>query len=144
VVNPQWLLRPVAWSRGWPRSRWSGSFHGGLPVSSAANVTLAAEPGWPPWLLFLFAAAFGATAVGWNGVFLAEVAHLAPAGRISEATGGCLFFTFLGVVVTPPAFNGVLALAGNYAMAYAAFGIPAFAIGAWLLASRRVPSGRAH
>jgi len=116
----------------------------GLGMGCSALVTLAAGSGWPPWLLFLYAAGFGATAVGWNGVFLAEVAHLAPAGRISEATGGCLFFTFLGVVVTPPAFNAALALAGSYAAAYAVFGVPALAVGAWLLASRRVPSGRAH
>ena len=116
----------------------------GLGMGVSALATLAAEPGWPPWLLLLFAAWFGATAVGWNGVFLAEVAHIAPAGRISAATGGCLFFTFLGVVVTPPAFNAALSLAGSYAVAYAAFGVPALATGAWLLASRRVPTGHAN
>ena len=52
--------------------------------------------------------AFGATAVGWNGVFLAEIASLAPRERISDATGGSAFFTFLGVVVTPPLFHLVL------------------------------------
>ena len=99
--------------------------------------TLAAGPGWPVWLLFVFASIFGATAVGWNGVYLAEVARLAPAARISEATGGCLFFTFLGVVVTPPVFNAVLALSASYAVAYAIFGVPALAIGARLLARAR-------
>ena len=108
----------------------------GLGMGISALVTLAAGPGWPAWLLFAYAAAFGATAVGWNGVFLAEVARLAPAGRTSETTGGCLFFTFLGVVVTPPAFNAAFALLGSYSAAYAVFGVPALAVGAWLLASR--------
>ena len=108
----------------------------GIGMGFSALVTLAASPGWPAWLLFLFAAAFGSTAVGWNGVYLAEVARLAPAGKISEATGGCLFFTFLGVVVTPPAFNVVLAFSSSYPAAYAVFGVPALAIGVWLLAAR--------
>jgi len=114
----------------------------GLGMGLSAIVTLASGPGWPQWLLFLFASAFGATAVGWNGVYLAEVARLAPAGRISEATGGCLFFTFLGVVVTPPLFNAALALSASYSGAYAVFGVPALAIGAWLLAAR--PAAPAH
>jgi MFS family permease len=107
----------------------------GLGMGISAIATLAAGPNWPQWLLYLYAAAFGATAVGWNGVYIAEVARIAPGGRTSEATGGCLFFTFLGVVVTPPAFNAVLALSGGYALAYAIFGVPALAIGAWLLAT---------
>jgi MFS family permease len=108
----------------------------GIGMGISALVTLAASPGWPAWLLFLFAAVFGSTAVGWNGVYLAEVARLAPAGKISEATGGCLFFTFLGVVVTPPAFNAVFAFSSSYPAAYAVFGVPALAIGVWLLAAR--------
>ena len=106
----------------------------GMGISSIA--TLATGPEWPRWLLFVFASVFGATAVGWNGVFLAEVARIAPAAKVSEATGGCLFFTFLGVVVTPPAFNAVLAVTANYAAAYAAFGVPALIVGAWLLVAR--------
>lgn len=110
----------------------------GLGMGISALAALAAGPDWPRWLLFAYAAAFGATAVGWNGVFLAEVARLAPSGRTSEATGGCLFFTFLGVVLTPLAFNAALALSGSYASVYALFAFPALAVGGWLLA--RMPS----
>jgi MFS family permease len=106
----------------------------GLGMGASALAALAAGPDWPRWLLFAYAVVFGATAVGWNGVWLAEIARSAPPGRTSEATGGCLFFTFLGVVVTPPAFNAVFATSGSYATAYAVFSIPAIAVGAWLLA----------
>ncbi len=105
----------------------------GVGMGISALLALAAGPGWPAWLLFLYASVFGATAVGWNGVFLAEIARIAPQGRTSEATGGCLFFTFLGVVVTPPIFNGVLALAGSYQVAYAVFAAPALAVGISML-----------
>jgi MFS family permease len=107
----------------------------GLGMGLSALAALAANPDWPGWLLFLYASLFGATAVGWNGVWLAEIARVAPPGRTSEATGGCLFFTFLGVVLTPPCFNLVLTLTGSYSVAYALFAAPALAVGAWLLAT---------
>ena len=104
----------------------------GIGMGISALAALSASPGWPRAILFAYAAVFGATAVGWNGVWLAEIARLAP-GRASEATGGCLFFTFLGVVVTPPVFNAVLAIAGTYQAAYSVFALPALAVGTWLL-----------
>ena len=105
----------------------------GLGMGLSALAALASGPDWPRALLFAYAIVFGATAVGWNGVWLAEIARLAPPGRTSQATGGCLFFTFLGVVVTPPAFNAVYAAAASYPVAYAVFSAPALAVGAWLL-----------
>ena len=108
----------------------------GLGMGLSAIATLAASPHWPAWLLFCYAALFGATAVGWNGVYLAEGARLAPVGQTSQATGGCLFFTFLGVVVAPPLFSLALALGSGYPAAYALFGVPAFAIGTRLLRGR--------
>ena len=109
----------------------------GIGMGASALAALLSGPEWPRWVLFAYASIFGATAVGWNGVFLAEIARLAPEGRASAATGGSLFFTFLGVVVTPPLFNLALALAGTYSAAYAAFALPALAVGVWLLA--RIP-----
>jgi hypothetical protein len=108
----------------------------GVGMGVSGLVTLLASPAWPMPLLFLFAAVFGATAVGWNGVFLAEVAHLAPAGQASQYTGGCMFFTFLGVVVSPPIFSQALSMGGTYAGAYAGFGVPALLAGIWLLKMR--------
>ena len=106
----------------------------GLCMGLSALAALGAAPTWPRTLLFVYAIVFGATAVGWNGVWLAEIARLAPPGRTSEATGGCLFFTFLGVVVTPPAFNAVYAAASSYSIAFATFSLPAIVVGLWLLA----------
>ena len=108
----------------------------GLGMGVSAMATLAAGPQWPGWLLVAFASVFGATAVGWNGVYLAEVARVAPQGQVSQATGGCLFFTFLGVVLTPLVFNLVLALGGGYAVAYALLGVPGLLVGARLLLRR--------
>ncbi|MGH8738706.1 MAG: MFS transporter [Burkholderiales bacterium] len=128
------VLWGVVADRALSRRRMLGLLGIGMGIS--AITTLAAGPQWPLWLLFTYAAVFGATAVGWNGVYLAEVAHLAPQGQTSQATGGCLFFTFLGVVITPLLFNVVLSLDGSYAVAYAIFGLPSLAIGARLLLAR--------
>jgi nitrate/nitrite transporter NarK len=110
----------------------------GIGMGVTAMSALAANPGWPLWALFVFAMAYGATAVGWNGVFLAEIARLAPRDRVSDATGGSAFFTFLGVVVTPPLFHGLLNMTSSYAMTYALFGLPALAAGLRLLAPAKI------
>ena len=121
----------IAADRLFTRRMMLGLLGVGMGLSSIA--TLGASPQWPQWLLLVFAATFGATAVGWNGVWVAEVARIAPAGKVSGATGGCLFFTFLGVVITPAIFKFVLNLTGNYASAYAVFGLPALCVGIRLL-----------
>lgn len=61
----------------------------------------------------------GATAIGWNGVFLAEVARLAPAGEASTATGGALFFTFGGVLIGPSLFAALYSRLHSYAATFA-------------------------
>jgi nitrate/nitrite transporter NarK len=110
----------------------------GVGMGLASFVAVAAGPGWPLWALFAFAMALGATAVGWNGVFLAELTRLAPKERIGDVTGGSSFFTFLGVVVTPPLFHLVLGLTSSYGMTYALFGIAPLFAGAMLLATARI------
>ena len=62
------------------------------------------------------------TASGWNGVFLAEVARLAPEGRVGEATGAVLMFGFAGLVLGPLAMAGVAA-AANLSFAYGLLGL---------------------
>ena len=110
----------------------------GLGMGLTAATALAAGPHWPLWLLFAFAMAYGATAVGWNGVFLAEIARRAPPDRISDVTGGSAFFTFLGVVLTPPLFHLVLQLTSSYGATYALFGLPALAAGLRLLLTAKI------
>jgi MFS family permease len=116
----------------------------GLGMGLSAAAALFAAPDWPLWMLFAFAMAFGATAVGWNGVFLAEIARLAPRDRISDATGGSAFFTFLGVVLTPPLFHLVLHMTSSYGATYALFGLPALAVGLRLLMTAKIARDDTH
>ncbi|MBE0626343.1 MAG: MFS transporter [Burkholderiales bacterium] len=76
---------------------------------------------WPLPAVIAVSALFGASAVGWNGVYLAEVARRAPPGRVGAITGGTQFFTFIGALAAPPIFGVVVGLAGNYGKAYFIF-----------------------
>ncbi|MCK1389299.1 MFS transporter [Bradyrhizobium sp. 1] len=50
---------------------------------------------------FAIAALFGLTASGWNGVFIAEIARLAPQDRIGETTGAVLTASYMGLLAAP-------------------------------------------
>jgi predicted MFS family arabinose efflux permease len=86
----------------------------GIFMSAGALTTAAISPVWPTWFIVAIVIFFGATAIGWNGVYLAEAARSAPEGRAGEATGGTLFFTFLGVVLGPSLFAAVVSLFDSY------------------------------
>ena len=80
---------------------WAGA---ALAIASFTPVT-------PLWLIYGVAIVFGGTAIGWNGVMLAELVRIAPAGKAGMATGGSIFITFAGVVISPALFS-VLLVAG--------------------------------
>jgi len=63
-------------------------------------------PQWSMASVCIMAALFGGTAIGWNGVFLGEVARLAPPNSgVAAITGGVLSFTYVGVMVGPLLFG---------------------------------------
>jgi MFS family permease len=90
----------------------------GVGMSVCAMVVALASPGWALLPLAVLAFLFGLTASGWNGVFLAEVARLAPAGRVPEATGAVLTASCTGLVLGPLLIAGVAQLA-SLAASYA-------------------------
>ena len=77
--------------------------------------------GWPLPAVIAVSVLFGASAVGWNGVYLAEVARRAPPDLVGAITGGTQFLTFIGALAAPPLFGLVVGLAGSYGKAYFAF-----------------------
>ncbi len=104
-----------------------------LAMGLAAIATAQFTGQWPRAAIALVCVAFGATAIGWNGVYLAQVARLAPPGRAGEATGGSLVFTFGGVLLGPPAFAFLVEGGVSYAAAFVVAAVPAVACGLWLL-----------
>ncbi len=78
---------------------------------------------WPMAILFVLSVILGGCALGWNGLYMSEVARLAPDGRIGEATGGAQFFFFAGAMAVPPAFGLLVDLSGGYDIPFAAIAV---------------------
>lgn len=108
-----------------------------LVMAAATLATSMVHAAMPPVLVLAILFVFGASAIGWNGVYLAEVARQAPPGMAGIATGGTLSITFLGVVLGPPLFGAVSSLFGSYRAGYAALAIPVAICGLVLLRARQ-------
>jgi len=139
VANLAGVIARIGWGSisdrtGAPRATlaWIGYLM--AAASTAAAFFTAA---WPMFALLAVSAALGATAIGWNGVYLSEVARLAPPGEAGRATGGCLFFTFVGVVVLPFLFGWLQRSTGSYAMCFLAAAVVSTVVASVLALSGR-------
>jgi MFS family permease len=105
---------------GWVADR-TGNALGNLVaqgfVAGGAILALALLPAdagfWPLALIAVLCGFFGAS---WNGISLAEVARLAPAGKVADATAGSTIFVFLGYVAGPSIFATLVSLTGSWAL----------------------------
>ena len=94
-------------------------------MMAGSVLTALLQPQWPTLLIWAIVELLGASAIGWNGVYLATVARQAPPGQAGVATGGTLLFTFMGVVCGSPAFGALAGASGSYRIAFAALALPA-------------------
>jgi predicted MFS family arabinose efflux permease len=122
---------------GYTADRWLGAFRtlvmlAGL-MAVCALATALFTPQVPRAVVIAVLVLFGASAIGWNGVYLAEVARRAPPGQASLATGGTLAFTFMGGLVGPSVFGGLSSWFGAYRAGYLALMAIAMTSGALLL-----------
>jgi predicted MFS family arabinose efflux permease len=129
----------IVW--GYAADRWLGAFRtlvmlAGL-MAVCALATALFTPQVPRAGVIAVLVVFGASAIGWNGVYLAEVARLAPPGQASLATGGTLAFTFMGGMIGPSVFGGLSSLFGAYRAGYLALMAIAMTSGALLLWNHR-------
>jgi MFS family permease len=96
----------------------------GVIAGLSAALATQISPAWPGFGLRALFVVFGIASIGWNGVFMAELARLSPAGRIGPTTGASLAVTFAGVMVGPSLFTVIHDVIGSYA---ATFGLLALA-----------------
>jgi MFS family permease len=120
LVPPMWLLGML-----------------GLTMSACAVLVGLFTKAWSLTAIVAVCAAYGATAIAWNGVHLAQVARHAPAGRAGEITGGTTFVTFMGVVAVPTLFSAILSVIGSYALGYSSVAVLTFASGVWYMVRLR-------
>jgi MFS family permease len=92
-----------------------------LAAGSTAAVLLVAATGgnWPWWAVLSSAGIAGLAVTSWNGVYLAELAHVAPPGKIGEATAGASLLTFVGYVLGPAVFAMIVDHTESYRIAFA-------------------------
>lgn len=101
----------------------------GVVMAACAFAMTQISAQWPYAGVVALAVVFGASAIGWNGVFVAEVARIAPDGDIARATGATLGMTYFGVVVGPFLYWAIVAVSASYAIAFAAVGVCALVAG---------------
>jgi len=129
----------VAW--GYVADRWLGAramlllLASMMAVCALGSAFLTTDT--PQGVVIALLVCFGASAIGWNGVYLAEVARRAPPGMASMATGGTLAFTFLGVVLGPPMFGALSGLFGTYRAGFIGLMVMASVSGTVLYWSQR-------
>ncbi len=129
----------VAW--GYVADRWLGApktlalLGGVMALSALATAFLTATT--PQVWVWVILTIFGASAIGWNGVYLAEVARQAPKGKASMATGGTLAFTYLGVVLGAPVFGALSSFFGTYRAGFLVLMVASAVCGVVLLLNQR-------
>jgi MFS family permease len=104
-------------------------------ASTLAVVLLVTLGGHNSWALYGCAALVGATAIGWNGVHMAELARVAPLALVGDVTSAASFFGFVGSICGPLAFMLIVTWSGSYDLAFlfmavqlAGFGLASAAI----------------
>ena len=115
-IAPEWLL-------------------GGLGFAMAgACLALGALPRAPAtWLAALVMIAGGATAMGWNGAYFAQLVRTVPREELAASAGGTQFFTFAGGMAGPFLFGQLLHLGGSYTTGYTCLAVLSVAAGSTML-----------
>ena len=111
-------------------------------MATASAAVIGLSTAWPKILVVAVFQVLGISAVGWNGVFLSEIARLSPPRAIGSTTGAAMFVTFMGVVAGPPLFSGLHAMLRSYAGSYSLLVVFALAA-AVLIRAAQSYAGRA-
>ncbi|MEO8857221.1 MAG: MFS transporter [Burkholderiaceae bacterium] len=124
------LSRPAA---GWLADRLSAlTILKAMCITSTLTTVLLATltPAWPQWALVSLVVVAGATVASWNGVQIAQVAHLARPGTLGESLNGATLLVLLASGAGPALFGLTVALGGNFRIA---FGLAALCtLAAWI------------
>ncbi len=131
VAQAGGIVGRICW--GTMADRWIASNRAfgllGLLMTMGAAITATFSAAWSSPALLAACSLFGASALGWNGVHLAQVARLAPPGKAALATGGSVFFFFFGVVAGPPLFGAIVGAGFGYPAAFLVIALPTLIIG---------------
>lgn len=109
----------------------------GLAMALACLGLAALRPETPTALVALAAWLCAATAMGWNGVYFAELGRRVPRDELARVSGATQFFTFFGGMLFPLLFGEIVRHGGSYALAYGVLAIAPAAAGLAMLRGAR-------
>jgi ACS family hexuronate transporter-like MFS transporter len=78
--------------------------------------------GAPLWVVIIAVILLGASAIGWNGLYVTAVSGLAGQSAAGTALGVSLAVSQLGVLIVPPLFGLLVDRTGSYQPAWLALG----------------------
>lgn len=82
--------------------------------TSAALMLLVWSAAAPAAWVYVCVALVGATSMGWNGVYMAELARLSPPALIGDVTSAANLFGFVGSVCGPVAFAVIVSRTASF------------------------------
>ncbi|MBT5265059.1 MAG: MFS transporter [Rhodospirillaceae bacterium] len=117
-IASRFVIGALAASSGRPRMVLAGI---GLAMAVSMAGASVLSPGWPTGLILLGAILLGSVAMSWNGLMFAEVIRSAGREHAAVASSAISLVTFLGLIIGPALFGGLLALGGGYGHGFLAF-----------------------
>lgn len=105
-------------------------------ISALSVVLLVGAGNQAPWILYILAGLVGFTAIGWNGVHIAELARVAPLHLVSSVTSASSLFGFVASVCGPLLFMAVVTGGGGYEAAFHVMSAQLACLGAVCLFAR--------
>lgn len=75
------------------------------------------------WLIFVLMIVLGASAIGWNGVFVSEAVRLSPPAMAGSVVGVTTFCTFAGVLAGPTLFVHLYGALESYVAVFGALSV---------------------
>lgn len=110
---------------------WTGV---GIAIGAVATGLITSDT--PYWLIGLIVFAYGTVVISWNGVSIAEFAHLAPPGQVAPVAAVQTALAFSGAVIGPPLFGLIAALA-DYRTSFFLVAACVLAAAIWQIATAR-------
>ncbi len=111
----------------------------GLAIATATALAAIAGPQWHSHAVLAVFLLYGAAALGWNGVHLAELVHTTSPEKSGEVAGAASAMAFAGAVAGPALFSSLLAFTG-YSGAFALLSLTVLACSVSLIRfDRRSP-----
>jgi predicted MFS family arabinose efflux permease len=92
---------------------------------------------WPLSLTYIFFIVFAITAIGWNGIYYAEIATKCKPDEVGSITGGSLAFVFGGVSFGPAIFATFYFWIGSYTLTFGLVSLAAVAAVFFMILARK-------